>query len=140
MDNDAARKTLLQFYEAFNRHDVNGFDDLVVPDVVDHEVPEGFPNGLEGVKQFMTMYMEAFPDLRFEPIEVICEGNLVSARGRVSGTHQGEFLGIPATGRKIDLEFSDWVRVNDQAKAVEHWGYSDNLKMMQQLGIIPENP
>jgi steroid delta-isomerase-like uncharacterized protein len=134
------RKTLMQFYDAFNRHEVDGFDDLVADNVVDHEVPEDFPAGLEGIKQYLSMFMAAFPDIRFEPLEVIVEGNWASARGRSTGTHKGEFLGIPATGRSFDVEFSDWVRFDDNGRAVEHWGYSDNLKLMQQLGVIPENP
>ena len=57
--------------------------------------------------------------------------------GRERGTHQGEFNGIPATGKKVSIEMMDRVRTRD-GKAVEHWGCSDDLGMMTQLGVIPE--
>jgi steroid delta-isomerase-like uncharacterized protein len=139
MDGEIARKSLLRFYDAVNRHDPDGFDDLMAPGFVDHEVPEGFPEGPEGAKQYIGSMMTAFPDVHFEPLDTAVEGHNISARARMTGTHTGEFLGIPATGKSVDLEFCDWVRFDDDGRAVEHWGYADNLKLLQQLGVVPEN-
>ena len=140
MGSDAARKTLLTFYDAVNRHDIDALDHLLAPEVVDHEVPDELGQGLKGVKQFMASYLAAFPDIHFEALDTIAEGNVVCARARVTGTHTGEFLGIPATNKMVDIEISDWVRFDDQAKAVEHWGYTDNLELLQQLGVISDSP
>ena len=140
MDAESMRKEMLRFYEAFNSRDLDSVADMVADDFVDHEVPEGLPNGFEGAKQYLGMFVGAFPDVRFEARDVIAADNLCAARIRTTGTHQGDFLGMPASGRKIDVESGDWVRFNDEGKAVEHWGYTDNLVLMQQLGAIPEDP
>jgi predicted ester cyclase len=140
MDTEIARKSLLLFYDAVNRHDPDGFDALVTEGFVDHEVPQGFPAGIEGVKQFMGAFMAAFPDLHFEPLDIAVENHNICARVRMTGTHQGELQGIAATGKSVDLEFCDWVKFDDEGRALEHWGYVDNLRLLQQLGVIPESP
>lgn len=140
MDSETMRKEMLRFYDAFNRRDLDSVSDVVADDFVDHEIPDGMPSGFEGVRQFLGAFVAAFPDMKFEPLEIIATNNNVAARLRTTGTHEGEFFGIPATGRKIDVESADWVRYNDEGKVVEHWGYTDNLKLMQQLGVMPEDP
>jgi predicted ester cyclase len=60
------------------------------------------------------------------------------ARARATGTHQSEFMGIPATGKSIDVQLVDIIRFDADGKAIEHWGVFDALKMMQQLGVIPD--
>ena len=64
------------------------------------------------------------------------DGDKVIARARFSGTHQGEFMGIPATGKRVSFGVIDIVRYAD-GKVVEHWGQMDNLGLMQQLGVVP---
>jgi predicted ester cyclase len=56
------------------------------------------------------------------------------------GTHSGEFMGIPASGKTVEVPLADFFRVNDEGRVAEHWGVIDNLVMMQQLGVIPEEP
>lgn len=68
---------------------------------------------------------------------MISDGDEVWAHIVMSGTHEGEFLGIPASGRRLDVPTVDRIRIRD-GRAVEHWGVTDNLLMMQQLGVIPE--
>jgi len=68
---------------------------------------------------------------------MLAEGDRIVARVRFTGTHDGDFIGIPASGKKIDMETIDIVRVAD-SKAAEHWGVTDNMKLMQQIGAVPE--
>lgn len=129
--------TLAQMYDRINAHDVDGFCDHLAGDFVEHEVVPGLEPTKEGVRQFFSHYMQGFPDLRFESQDMLSSGDKVVARFRVTGTHEGEFMGMPATGRRVDVEGIDIVRFADDGPAVEHWGVFDALGMMQQLGAIP---
>jgi hypothetical protein len=61
------------------------------------------------------------------------------ARARATGTHQGDFMGMPATGKRIEVQLVDIIRFGDDGLAREHWGVFDTMTMMQQLGVIPED-
>ena len=137
MDNAA---TLRRMYDRLSAGDVDGFGDLVADDFVEHEASPGLEPTKEGVKAFFRMYIAAFPDLRMEPEDVLPSGDKVVARTRGTGTHRGEFMGMAATGRRIDVELIDIMRFRDDGLVQEHWGVFDALKMMQQLGAIPEAP
>jgi len=130
--------TLRRSYELLNAGDVDGFGDLLADDFVEHEVSPGIAPTKEGVKAFFRMYIAAFPDLRMVPEDVLPSGDKVVARTRGTGTHRGEFMGMPATGKSIDVELIDIMRFSDDGLVQEHWGAFDALKMMQQLGAIPE--
>ena len=86
------------------------------------------------------MYEAAFPDLHMEPQDVLASGDKVVARVRATGTHRGEFMGMPPSGRNIDVQLIDIIRFDDDGLAHEHWGLADLMTMMQQLGAIPEGP
>ena len=135
MDHAASMR---QFYDYVNAGDVEGFASLISDDMVEHEETPGFPPTKEGVKQFFMAFRAAFPDLRMDAEDVIASGDRAAARIRVTGTHQGEFMGIPATGKAIDVQAVDIVRFNDEGLGAEHWGVSDMMTMMQQLGVVPE--
>ena len=130
--------TMRQFYDYINAGDVDGFVGLVADDFVEHEEFEGFQPTKEGLRQFFEMLMAAFSDLRFEVEDVFAAGDKGVARIRCTGTHRGEFIGIPATGRQVDVPGIDIVRFGDDGKALEHWGVTDTMTMMQQLGVVPE--
>ena len=76
----------------------------------------------------------AFPCYRLDAEEIIAEGELVSVRGRVRGVHQGDFMGIPPTGREFDVSIFVTYRVSN-GKIVDHWMLLDNMALLQQLGI-----
>jgi steroid delta-isomerase-like uncharacterized protein len=135
MDHSA---TMRRAYEFLSAGDIDGFGELIADDLVEHEETPGLAPTKEGVKQFFQMYRAAFPDLRMEAQDVIASGDKVVVRVRATGTHQGEFMGMPATGKSFDVELIDIVRFGDDGLAHEHWGIFDALKMMQQLGAIPE--
>ena len=89
---------------------------------------------------FMRMNRAAFPDMRMVVEDVMAAGDKVVARVRITGTHQGAFMGMPATGKSVDVQLIDIIRFADDGLAHEHWGVMDALAMMQQLGAVPEGP
>ena len=127
-----------RFYdEVVNGGKLDMIDELSTPDLVDHEAFPGLEgSGREGVKQFFSMMRGAFPDLQMEVHDMIAEGDKVVARVTMTGTHQGEFMGVPPTGKKISVPTIDIVRFMD-GKAAEHWGATDTGSMMEQLGAVP---
>jgi len=126
-------------YATISKRDLEGFLDYIADDVIEHEpppVPEPLP-GKAGIRQWFELLFAAFPDVTMTPEDLIVDDLKVAARVRLQGTHRGEFMGIPATGKSIDVELIDIVRVNSNDKVVEHWGIVDDAGMMQQLGVMP---
>ena len=132
--------TIRRMYDLLSAGDIDGFGNLLADDFVEHEETPGLEPTKEGVKQFFHMYRAAFPDLRMEPQDVVASGDKVVARARATGTNQGEFVGMPATGKSVDVQLIDIIRFGDDGLAREHWGVFDALGMMQQLGAIPAPP
>ena len=96
----------------------------------------GLAPGLDVVKQWLTMFAAAFPDGHQVIEDVVAEGDRVVARTTFNGTHQGEMQGIPATGKSVSIPSITIFRM-DNGKIAEGWLVSDNLGMMQQLGVVP---
>ena len=132
--------TMRQFYDRVNAGDIDGLSSLIADDLVEHEEVEGLPQTKEGVVQFFTMFCAAFSDLKMNAEDVIVSGDKAVARVRVTGTNDGEFMGMPTTGKSVDFQAVDIVRFNDDGSAAEHWGVTDTMTMMQQLGVVPEGP
>lgn len=129
--------TMRRLYELISAGDIDGFGEHLAEGFVDHDETPGFEPDKEGVKQALRMYRTAFPDLRMEAEDVLVSGDKVVARVRVTGTHQGEFAGMPATGRSADVQLIDVIRFGEDGLARERWGLFDALGLMQQLGAIP---
>ena len=132
--------TLRRFYDLVSAGDIDGFGTLLADDFVEHEETPGLAPTKDGVLEFFRMYRAAFPDLRMDPEDVLASGDKVVARVRATGTHQGEFMGMPSTGKSIDVQLIDILRFDDDGLAREHWGVVDLMAMMQQLGVVPEGP
>jgi steroid delta-isomerase-like uncharacterized protein len=130
--------TIEGMYDRINAHDVDGFCEYLSDDFIEHETAPGLAPTKEGVRQFFELYMAGFPDLRFTTEELLPSGDRVVARFRASGTQTGEFMGMPPTGKSVDVEGIDIIRFGDDGLAREHWGLFDALGMMQQLGLVPE--
>ena len=90
----------------------------------------------EGVGQEIAAINEAFPDLRMAEVDSVKEGDKVAFRWLLSGTHEGEFMGVAATGRQVEVMGIDIVRVAD-GEIVEHWGEFDAMGLLRQIGVIP---
>ena len=125
------------FKEFITKGDLSVADELMAEDFVDHN-PAG-PNqgpGREGTKQLFAGRRLAFPDAAVAVEDQISEGDKVVSRLTITGTHQGEFMGIPATGKSFSIGAVAIFRI-EGGKIVERWGQTDNIGMMQQLGVIP---
>ena len=137
MDHEVA---LRRCYELLNAGDVDGFGDLLSDDFIEHEETPGLAPTKDGVKEFFRMYLAAFPDLRMDPVDVLPCGDKVVARVKATGTNTGEFMGMPATGKSVDVQLIDIMRFGDDGLVHEHWGVFDAMAMMQQLGVVPAGP
>ena len=82
-----------------------------------------------------SSYRAAFPNLRMEPEHVLASGDIAVARVRATGTHRGELMGMPATGRSVDVQLIDIMRFDQDGLVAEQWGVVDTLAVMQQLGV-----
>jgi steroid delta-isomerase-like uncharacterized protein len=125
--------TLRQVYELINAHDIDAFGENLADDFVEHEeLPGGSPTR-DGVKAFFRMQIAAFPDLAMTPEDIVDGGDKVVARVRFTGTHEGEFMGMPPTGKTVDVQVIDIMRFADDGLVHEHWGVFDAMGMMRQL-------
>ena len=106
--------------EIFNRGSLSRIDEFVAPDFVEHEeLPPGIPRGREGVTQLLSIFRSAFADFKVTIDDIIAEGDKVVIRQTFSGTHKGEFMGIPPTGKSVSFGVIDIIRIAD-GKFVEH--------------------
>ncbi|MFN2197427.1 MAG: ester cyclase [Anaerolineales bacterium] len=123
--------------EFFNQGNIGLVDEIVKPNFAEREeLPPGFPTGREGVKQLTMVLRTAFPDFKATIEDMIAEGDKVVVRMTWRGTHKGEFLGVPPSGKSVSFEVIDIVRF-EGGKFAEHWGLWDSTKMMQQIGAAP---
>jgi len=132
--------TLRRAYELVSAGDLDGFFDYLADDFVEHETGPGLESTKAGTKQLFAMMKAAFPDLRFDAEDILESGDKVVARARVTGTNKGEFMGIPASGKSIDIQAIDILRFGADGLAHEHWGVMDIMSMMQQIGAVPQTP
>ena len=126
------------FEEVFGKGKLAVADEIFVKDHVNSGpgTPPGLAPGLEGTKQLVTMYRNAFPDVHFTIDEQIAEGDKVVTRWSAHGTHQGELAGLPATGKSSTVTGISIDRIVN-GKIAESWGIFDEFGLMQQLGAIP---
>lgn len=113
------------------------FDQLFADDFVDHTPQPNMVPDKEGVRGLYRGLREAFPDFHAVIHWQAAEGDLVTTFKTYHGTHTGTFLGIPPTGRKIQFETVDAMRVRN-GKISEHWGVANLYSLLQQLGALPQ--
>ena len=123
--------------DAINQGNMSVIEEFLIPDFIEHEeLPPGIPPGREAPKVLFTMLRSAFPDLKATIEHLIAEGDEVVLHMTWTGTHEGEFMGIPPTGKRISINVIDILGMAE-GKLVEHWGVMDSMTMMQQLGVVP---
>jgi predicted ester cyclase len=115
--------------------DERAFQELLDPDVVDHSRPPGVAPGAPGVRQQFDGLRAAFPDFRATILDQVAEGDKVVTRKVFTGTHDGPFDGLEPTGRQVEINVIDIVRVAD-GRIVEHWNCVDRLGLLAQLGAV----
>jgi steroid delta-isomerase-like uncharacterized protein len=123
-------------FEAINDNDAERMVDLVNDDIVIHTPVPGIGTGKEGMRQLMTIYFSSFMPQHVDVHDIVAEGDRVAVRHTHHLTHNGEFAGIPPTGRELVVEGIEMYRVRD-GKVSEMWHHDDFLGLMQQIGAIP---
>lgn len=124
------------YEELWNERNVEVVDELVAEDFFNHAAPPDRQRGRQGLKDVVRMFEGAFPDFRYEVEDVIAEDEKVAVRDIFRGTHEGDFMGIPATGNRVTMEAIHIYRLCG-GRLAEHWVARDDLGMMRQLGVIP---
>jgi steroid delta-isomerase-like uncharacterized protein len=128
-----------RFWKVWEEGNIDLVEELLAADHVNHNpaTPDQ-PAGAEGVREVVTMFRSAMPDLKVVIEDMIAEGDKVLVRYTLEGTHEGELFGIPPTGRRLSIKSMAVERVSE-GKLREHWRITDSLDMMQQLGVVPES-
>ena len=124
--------------DIFNQGNLDLVDEIYDPDYVDHDptMPEDV-RGVEGAREFYSMYRSAFPDTQITIEDQLAEGDMVSTRWTARGTHQGELMGVPPSGNRVEVMGVTISRI-EGGKIVEEWDIYDALGMMQAIGAVPE--
>ena len=123
------------FEEVLSLGDLELVEEIFTADYNAH-TPIGVFEGMEGAKQFVRVLREAFPNLDVKVEVQVLEGDKIANLWRARGTHQGDFGGIPATGRDMETCGITMFRVAGD-KVIESWGFADMMSMLKQLGAVP---
>ena len=135
MSTEENKKLVRRYIETWNRGDLQGMAEFWSPDMIHHT--RGGSHGFESVLNIVSGFMQAFPDLHFTIEDIVADGDRVASRMTATGTHTGEYMGKPATGNKVSCSVFGIARVAE-GKLVEHWGVTDELHLMEQIGLVPE--
>jgi steroid delta-isomerase-like uncharacterized protein len=130
------KQVVRQFFEAADRQDIEGMEQLVSSTNYLFHFPGMSPMDWNTHKQFFTAFTSSFPDLHHEIVDLVAEGDKVAVRFNVTGTHKGELQGIPPTGKKVSFIAMDFITLIDN-KIAEDWLSVDMMGLMQQIGAIP---
>ena len=131
------------FEDVWNRKNLSAIDDLMSTDYLHHDPSSpAVPSGVDGYKQFVNSYMNAFPDAHFTIDDAFTDGQNTEVQNEVTrwtvvGTHEGELAGIPRTGRRFSVTGITIARIAN-GKITESWNNWDALGLMQQLGVVSE--
>jgi steroid delta-isomerase-like uncharacterized protein len=127
-------KALLSRYvqEVWDKQNPGAVDGFLAPNYRRHRSPTADPLTREDQKQLLARFRAAFPDVQIKIEEIIAKGDRIAFRSTMRGTHRGEFLGIPPTGKQVTVGLVDVVHIKN-GKFVEQWGGPDLLDLVQQL-------
>jgi steroid delta-isomerase-like uncharacterized protein len=124
--------------EIFNQGNLDLVDEIYASNYLEHDPtnPEHV-RGVEGAREFYSMYRSAFPDTQITIEDQLAEGDMVATRWTARGTHQGELMGVPPSGNRVEVMGVTISRI-EGGKIVEEWDIYDALGMMQAIGAVPE--
>ena len=129
-----------RLHDAMNSGDAEliakAIDEVVEPDVLIRTPLPVQATGAQALKEVFARLRQAFPDLHVTVEDVVAEGDKVVGRNSVTGTHQGEYMGLPATGRPVAYNEIFIFRFVE-GRIAETWGVVDVLAQMRQLGMLP---
>jgi predicted ester cyclase len=110
----------------------------VAADLLHDQLPEGWPSGRAGFKELVVTWRAAFPDMHEDVLQMVADGDWVVSRFRLRGTHRGTFYGLDPTGRRVEIEGVDFLRIS--GGQIAEWIYfEDALGLFRQLGVMPSD-
>jgi steroid delta-isomerase-like uncharacterized protein len=140
MTTEENRATLFRYADALNRRDLDTLSGCLADDVESNVTEDlGLGQGRDAFLEYIHMSIQGVPDAHIELFDVVAQDDRVAARYRGTGTHEGDFLGIPPSGNPVELEVGLFVRFNAHGEIVDYRSYADILDLMQQLGAIPKD-
>jgi steroid delta-isomerase-like uncharacterized protein len=126
-----------RYQEIYNSNQLDALTEVVSEDLLTPKIMPGYGDGVEGGRNIHNTTLIGMPDWRTEIEDLIAEGDKVVARIRMTGTHTGDFYGIPATGKRVEFTGIYIVRIAN-GKIIEHWGEEDAVSLLTQLGVMPK--
>ncbi len=136
MSAEANKALISRYQEIYNSDKLDELSDIISPNLNSHTMLPGLPGGVEGAKMSHNFVKGAFPDNHITTDDLVADDDKVVQRFTARGTHLGDFIGIPATGKKFEITGISIFRIAD-GKIVEHWANMDSMGLMQQLGVMP---
>jgi steroid delta-isomerase-like uncharacterized protein len=139
MTERSLRQTYHAIIAAVAAADQDALDHLIAEDIVDHDAVPGQAPGRAGIKYWVSMMHDAFADLTGVVEDTVVEGDKIAARVTWRGTHRGDFVGIPGTGARVDMQSVQILRFTD-GLASEWWGTADVFGVLRQVGASVDPP
>ena len=136
MSKEANIATAKKMGEAINKGNLEEFNDVFAADVKDHDPAPDQGKGPQGFIGFFPQFRHAFPDLKIAVEHMVADEDNVAIAYTMTGTQEGPFQGIPATGKKVEARGMQIAKFNSDAKITERWGSSDEMGIMQQIGAV----
>ena len=135
MSTEDNKAIVRRYREIHNKGTLDKLGEVVAKDLIQHSGLPGMPPGIEGGKAAHSFFISAFPDTQVTTEDLIADGDKVVERYTARGTHKGEFMGAPATGKKYEIGGYAMYRIAN-GKIVEHWGLDDGTGLFTQLGLM----
>ncbi len=136
MSLDENKQLVRRYQEIYNNNDLEALSEVLAEDLLTPRIMAGLPSGLEGAKAAHRVMLSGFPDFQTTIDDLIAEADRVAARITMRGTHTGEFVSIPPTGKRVEFTGMYIVRI-ENGKIAEHWGEEDSVSLLAQLGVRP---
>ena len=135
MSGEENKAIVRRYQEIYNSNQLDKLTEVILEDLLTPRIMPGIPSGIEGAKAAHRIMLNGFPDYQTTIDDLIAEGDQVAARIAMTGTHTGEFMGIPASGKKVKFTGMYFARIKN-GKIVEHWGEEDAVSLLQQIGAM----
>jgi steroid delta-isomerase-like uncharacterized protein len=136
---DANKSLVRRYYQVWTQGDLKALDDLLSPNYKRYLSATTPPINADAQKQRLVGLRAAFPDIQVTVEDIVAEGDRVAVYATVRGTHRGTFQGAAPTGKQGTVSGCELIRI-ENGKMIEHWGGTDNLALLQQLGFMISPP
>jgi steroid delta-isomerase-like uncharacterized protein len=139
MNRSQMRELIERLVESWNEHDPDGVASCYAPEAVSRDITLSEPlRGRDAIRHAAAMYMAAFPDIRFDIRRIACDGDVICEEWHATGTHQGDLMGLDATGRKGTTRGCNVIEVGADGLIHAETTYWDAAGLYRQLGALPE--